>query len=58
MEAVQARATAAEERAAKAELLDRERKAQLMELMEKLEFLQVYDARVGMAYAWLWYTHS
>ena len=37
---MQARATAAEERAAKAELLDRERKAQLMELMEKLEFLQ------------------
>ena len=59
LEAVQARAAAAEERAANAELVERDRKAQLHELMEKLEFLQVlYMHGICMVHAWLWYMHG
>ena len=60
LEAVQARAAAAEERAANAELVERERKAQLQELKEKLEFLQVYAAWYmhGTCMVYAWYMHA
>ena len=43
----QARAAAAEERAGAVECVERERKAQLRELREKLEFLQVTHLVIG-----------